>query len=102
MAVEVTDELVRHVALLARLALSSDQKRELKSHFEKVLAYVETLEELDTTGADSSHFSAAATNVYREDEKKHSLPVEKGLANAPQSRDSSFVVPRIIDNSGGA
>ena len=99
MPIEVTDELVRQVARLSRLALSREAERELKTHFQKVLAFVESLQELDTTGIDPSHFSVEASNVFRADEVKESLPVERGLSNAPQTRGSSFVVPSIIGDS---
>ena len=52
MQIQVTDELVRQVAKLSRLALSPDEERALKEHFEKVLAFVESFQHLDTSNVD--------------------------------------------------
>lgn len=105
MRIEVTDDLVAHIAHLSRLALSAEQSVELKTHFEKVLAYVESFQNLETAEVDPSHSPDGSVNVFRADEQRPSLPVEQGLANAPRVRESKFVVPRIIDDGddqGGA
>ena len=102
MRIEVTDGLVAHIAQLSRLDLSQEQAAELKEHFEKVLAYVESFQDLDTADVDPSHFSGGAVNVFRSDEVRPSLPVEQGLANAPSVHESKFVVPRIIDAAADA
>ena len=104
MQIQVTDELVRQVAKLSRLALSPDEERALKEHFEKVLAFVESFQHLDTSKVDPTHFSTDTFNVYREDEAKSSLDVTEVLANAPSTRAPYFLVPRIVDghDQGGA
>ncbi len=102
----MTDELVSQVARLARLALTTEERVEMKAHLEKILSFVESLQELDTTSIDPTHFSVATRNVWREDVVDPSLARELGLRNAPAARDGSFVVPRIIDSGadevGGA
>ena len=102
MEIDVTDELVRNVARLARLGLTPESERELKTHFEKVLAYVESLDGLDVSGVEASHFTPDTFNAVRADEKRDSLPTEIGLQNAPSAREQSFVVPRIVAGGGGA
>jgi len=101
MPIEVTDELVRRIASLSRIAISPEEERELKKHFEKILAFVSTFEELDTKGIDPTTFSVEASNVYREDVSVPSLSVEDALRNAPRKRDSYFLVPRIVGEFGG-
>jgi aspartyl-tRNA(Asn)/glutamyl-tRNA(Gln) amidotransferase subunit C len=100
---EITDELVAHIARLSRLAISPAEARELKGHFQKILHYVETLDTVDVSAVDPSIFPLSITNVFREDEPRPSLPVEEALRNAPASRDGFFIVPRIVaDASKGA
>jgi len=96
MGIEVTDELVRHIARLSRLAISDREVVELKEHFRKILAYIAALQELDTRDVDPSHFALEESNVYREDEPGASLPAGEVLRNAPQANPPYFVVPRIL------
>ena len=102
MAVEITDELVAHVARLARVGISAEEVRELKVHFQKVLEFVKVLDGLDLENVDPSSFPFSASNVFRSDEVSPSLPVEESMRNAPLSRDSFFLVPRIIAEAGSA
>jgi aspartyl-tRNA(Asn)/glutamyl-tRNA(Gln) amidotransferase subunit C len=106
MAIEVTDALVRHIAGLSRIAISPAEAAELKKHFEKILAYVAAFEDLDTSGVDPTFFSVEASNIYREDACRPSLPVTDALASAPASRPPYFIVPRIVADAaaggGGA
>ena len=100
MAIEVTDELVAHIAKLARLALPSGEIEGMKGHFRKILQYVEALDRLDVSGVDPSVFPLDTANVFRPDEAAASLPVEEALRNAPAARDGFFIVPRIIAGPG--
>ena len=101
MRIEVTDELVCRIARLARLELSPDQQAGLKEHFAKVLAYVETLGELDVEGGDVSHIAAASTADVRVDEARPSLPVDAATGGAPVAHEGCFVVPQIVDAAEG-
>jgi aspartyl-tRNA(Asn)/glutamyl-tRNA(Gln) amidotransferase subunit C len=96
MAIQVTDDLVRHIAGLSRLAISPAETAELKKHFEKILAFIADFQDLDTAGVDPSIFSVEAFNVFRADEVESSLSPEQVFQNAPAVRDSQFVVPRIV------
>jgi aspartyl-tRNA(Asn)/glutamyl-tRNA(Gln) amidotransferase subunit C len=102
MAIEITDELVAHIARLSRLALSPAEAAEIKGHFRKILQYVETLDALDLKGVDPSIFPLSTSNVFREDEVEPSLSVEDALRNAPASREGQFLVPRIVAEAGRA
>ena len=100
MAVEITDDLVKQIARLSRLAISGEEAADLKTHFEKILSFIAGFQALDTTGIDPSIFSSEASNVDREDETRPCLPREAALANAPQSDGTYFVVPRIVGGAG--
>lgn len=99
MAIEVTDDLVRHVAKLSRLAISPEEARGLKLHFEKILAFIASFQALDTRDVDPSIFSVERSNVFRDDVSRPSLSRQAALANAPGADATYFIVPRVV---GGA
>ena len=101
MSIEVTDELVARVATLSRLQLSDEEARGVKEHFEKVLQFVDDLQQLDLEGVDPSLFSLEASNVDRADEIKPSLSNADALRAAPRSDPPYFVVPRIVGEPVG-
>jgi aspartyl-tRNA(Asn)/glutamyl-tRNA(Gln) amidotransferase subunit C len=96
LSIEVTDDLVSRIAVLARLELSEDEARAMKEHFRKVLSYVAELQELDTRGVDPSLFALEASNVDREDVVRSGLSNAQALSAAPASEPPFFVVPRIV------
>ncbi len=102
MAIEVTDDLVCHIARLSRIAISQDDLKELVSHFERILAFVGELQSLDTRDVEPSMFSVESTNVDREDIVCASLGRTESLANAPESNGTFFVVPRIVGGGSEA
>jgi aspartyl-tRNA(Asn)/glutamyl-tRNA(Gln) amidotransferase subunit C len=102
MPIEITDDLVAHVARLSRLGISSTEALELKGHFQKILDFVKSLDALDVSGVDPSIFPLSTSNVFREDEVRPSLPVEEALRNAPAAREGHFLVPRIVAERAGA
>lgn len=99
MSIPVTDALVRHIADLSRLAISDHEVREIKEHFEKILAFISGFQALETEGVDPTFFSVEASNVYREDATRPSLPRDQVLANAPQSDGVHFIVPRVVGDA---
>jgi aspartyl-tRNA(Asn)/glutamyl-tRNA(Gln) amidotransferase subunit C len=92
----LTREEVLHVAQLARLALEPAEVELFTRQLNDILAYVEKLQELDTTGVTPMAHVIPVFNAFREDEVTTGLPREKALKNAPAREEGSFVVPRII------
>ena len=90
---------VRHVARLARLALSAEEEERFAAQLAHVLDYIERLQAIDVTGVEPLSFAgdAQADVAMRQDEPRPSLPREKVLAPAPQQDGRAFVVPRIIE-----
>jgi len=93
----ITKEEVEHVANLARLALSEDEKEALAAQLNKILEYADKLKELNTEGVNPTAHPLPVKNVFREDEVRPSLPVEDVLSNAPQREGDYFKVPRIVE-----
>ena len=98
MAVTIKD--VEYVAGLARLEFTNAEKDKLTLQLNKILEYMEKLNELDTTGVEPlSHVIEASSvggGMLREDKVAPSYPVEDMLANAPDRRDTFFRVPKVI------
>jgi len=94
---KITPEMVEHVAELARLELAGEDKRKMENQMVKILEYISLLDELDTSGVPPTSHVIDVENVFREDEVKPSLPVEKGMGNAPESVGTAFKVPKIIE-----
>ncbi|MCC5875632.1 MAG: Asp-tRNA(Asn)/Glu-tRNA(Gln) amidotransferase subunit GatC [Candidatus Sumerlaeia bacterium] len=87
---------VEHVALLARLELSEEEKVQYAGELSRILDYVEQLSELDTSGVEPTAHPLPIRDVFREDEQRPSLSNEEALANAPRREEGCFVVPQIV------
>ena len=96
MANRISDETIEYVGILAKLELSDSEKEAAKADMEKMLDYIDTLNELDTTGIEPMSHVFGVSNVFREDVVTNGDDREEMLANAPQRTEDSFKVPRTI------
>jgi aspartyl-tRNA(Asn)/glutamyl-tRNA(Gln) amidotransferase subunit C len=88
---------VEHVARLARLELSEGEKELFTGQMDAILAYVEKLNGLDTSGVVPTAHAVPMENAFREDEALPSIGVEMALANAPARAEGFFRVPKVIE-----
>ena len=93
---KITKEEVVHVAKLARLNLDEEAIEVYTKQLGDILTYMDTLNSVDTKDVPATSHAIFINNAFREDEVKASVSVERALANAPQSDDGSFVVPKVI------
>jgi len=93
---EVNDALVDKLAHLARLKFEAAEKEGIKNDLQKMIAFVEKLNEVDTTGIEPLLHMTDEINVLREDEVKGSISREEALKNAPLHDDRFFKVPKVI------
>jgi aspartyl-tRNA(Asn)/glutamyl-tRNA(Gln) amidotransferase subunit C len=93
---EVDDALVDKLAHLSRLHFDPNAKESIKNDLEKMIRFVEKLNELDTTGVEPLLHISGNVNVLRKDEVKDSVNREAGLKNAPIHDDYFFKVPKVI------
>ena len=93
---EVTDQLVDKLAHLSRLSFNDTEKVEIKKDLQSMIAFVEKLNELDTTGVEPLLHMGDAVNVLRTDEVKGSISREEALLNAPIKDGQFFKVPKVI------
>ena len=95
---EITKQEVEKVARLARLALTDIEKTAFAKQLSQILTHVETLKQYDTTGVEPTATVPGQVNVFRPDMARPSLSVDSAVANAPESTDGFFVVPKIIED----
>ena len=88
---------VEHVAQLARLALSDEEKQRLTEQLNAILTYMEQLNEVPTEGVEPTAHVLDLVNVFRDDTVRQTLSADAALANAPETAHDFFVVPRIVE-----
>jgi aspartyl-tRNA(Asn)/glutamyl-tRNA(Gln) amidotransferase subunit C len=88
---------VAHVARLARLALTDAELETMRAQLNAILAHIDALRAVDTTGIEPTSHAVPQFNVMREDEPRPCFPREVMLANAPDRSGDFFRVPRIIE-----
>lgn len=93
----VTVKDVEHVANLARLELSEEEKHKFAEQLTQILQYAEKLNELDTDNVEPMSHAVPHFNVMRDDEVKPSLDMEQIMLNAPDEEDGQFRVPAILE-----
>lgn len=93
---EVNDAMVDKLANLARLSFNDAEKQEIKTDLQRMIAFVEKLNELDLEGVEPLLHMSGEVNVLREDEIKGSVSREQALRNAPLHDDQFFKVPKVI------
>ena len=97
MANIISDETIEYVGILAKLELSEEEKEQAKKDMANMLDYIETLNELDTSGVEPMSHVFPVNNVFREDVVTNEDDRDEILANAPEAKDGAFVVPKTFD-----
>lgn len=96
LANKISDETIEYVGILAKLELSAEEKEAAKSDMEQMLDYIDSLNELDTTGIEPMSHVFPVNNVFREDVVTNGDGSSDTLANAPLMKEQSFKVPKTI------
>ena len=94
---DITKETVKKIARLSRLELKEEEVEQYARSLGDILSYAEKINEADCADAPFMAGAAGLKNVFREDEEKPSLAIEKTLRNAPDAKDRFFKVPKIIE-----
>lgn len=97
MANIISDETIEYVGILAKLELSDEEKEQAKKDMANMLDYIDTLNELDTSGVEPMSHVFPVNNVFREDVVTNGDDREEILANAPEAKGGAFVVPKTFD-----
>ena len=96
MAKMIDDETIENVCILAKLSLGEEAKAKAKQDMQKMLDYVEKLDELDTDGVEPLSHIFGDENVFRDDVVTNGDNKEAMLANAPKEKEGQYQVPKTI------
>ena len=94
MAVEID---IEHVARLARLALTDEEREQLRRQLPVILEHAAKVGEVAADDVPPTAYAIPRANVLRPDVRTESLPLQDVLANAPEVEDDRFKVPRIVE-----
>lgn len=93
---KIDQTLIDKLAKLSQLEFNPDSKAKMEEDLNKILAFVDKLNEIDTDNVDPLIYMNEETNKLREDEVGEHLPKEKALKNAPSKDSDYFKVPTVL------
>ena len=93
---KISREDVLHMAGLCRLAIDEADVDRFAGQLSNIVAYMDVLNEVDTTGVEPLYSTAEHPVLYRRDEASHARTREEILSNAPERDENYFIVPRIV------
>lgn len=93
----IDDKMIDHLAHLARLEFPGEKKEEIKTDLNRILQFIDKLEELDTEGVEPLVYMTEEVNVMRPDESRITVTHQEALKNAPDKDSDYFRVPRVVE-----
>lgn len=97
MANIITDETIEYVSILAKLELSDEERKQAGKDMERMLDYIDKLNELDTSSVEPLFHILPVQNVFREDVVTNGDGSGETLKNAPEEKGAMFVVPKTFN-----
>lgn len=97
MANRISDEMIEYVSILAKLELAGEERAAARADMDRMLEYIDKLNELDTEGVEPMTHIFPVTNVFREDIVTNGDKRQEILKNAPEQKDGMFKVPKTVD-----
>ncbi|MEY3845602.1 MAG: hypothetical protein RL293_2024 [Bacteroidota bacterium] len=94
---KITEELIDHIAHLARLEFQGEDKVSIQKDMERMIEFVDKLSEIDTANVEPLIFMSEEINRLREDEPKVTVSHEEALMNAPKKDSDYFRIPKVLD-----
>jgi aspartyl-tRNA(Asn)/glutamyl-tRNA(Gln) amidotransferase subunit C len=91
---------IEHVARLARLTLTEEEKAQLRDQLALILEHAAKVGEVAADDVPPTAYAIPRANVYRDDSPEPSIPQAEALSNAPEREDGRFKVPRIVEAEG--
>lgn len=93
----VTKDEIKYIAELAQLYFDDDELEKMREDMDNLVAFADTLSELDTKELEPLSHVQGSENVFDEDKLGKKQNLEELLANAPESKDDYFVVPKVVE-----
>ena len=94
---KVTDDIVKHIAHLARLEFKGEELEAIRGDMEKIIDFMDKLSEIHTENIEPLIFMNENVNVLREDVSNQTLTKENALSNAPKSDSDYFRISKVLD-----
>lgn len=94
---EITDDIINHIAHLARLEFEGEKKEEIKHDLANIIAFMDKLSEVETVGVEPLIFMTDEVNNLRDDIAQITISQDEGLKNAPQKDSDYFRIPKVLD-----
>ncbi|RFC54246.1 Asp-tRNA(Asn)/Glu-tRNA(Gln) amidotransferase subunit GatC [Brumimicrobium aurantiacum] len=96
---EIKDELIDHIAHLARLSFKGEDKAGIKNDMNNIIDFMGKLNEINTDNVEPLVFMSDQINVLREDVPKQTITHEEALKNAPKKDSDYFRIPKVLDKT---
>ena len=93
----ISDEIIEHIAHLSRLEFVGEDKNAIKTDLEKIIGFMGKLNELNTDNVEPLIFMSDELNRLREDVPSISISHEEALKNAPKKDSDYFRIPKVLD-----
>ncbi|MFO0971974.1 MAG: Asp-tRNA(Asn)/Glu-tRNA(Gln) amidotransferase subunit GatC [Phycisphaerae bacterium] len=97
MSAPIDEQVVRHIARLARLELSDAEVARYTRELAEVVAYMDQLSTIDTAEVVPTAHPLEVSNVWRDDEPRTPLGAAAALSNAPRAESGYFALPKVLD-----
>jgi aspartyl-tRNA(Asn)/glutamyl-tRNA(Gln) amidotransferase subunit C len=94
---QINQQLIDKIAHLARLEFNNDEKIRIEQDLNRILSFIETLNEVDTSSVEPLIYMSDEVNVLRKDEVIREISHEEALKNAPKKDSDYFRVPKVIE-----
>lgn len=94
---KITEEIVDHIAHLSRLKFDGQAKEEMRGDMEKIINFMDKLNEVDTENVEPLIFMSTEINNLREDIVETSLSHDEVLKNAPKKDSDYFRIPKVLE-----
>jgi len=94
---EITDKMIEKLADLSRLKFDGDQRNKMKADLEKMIAFVDTLNSVDTESGEPLIYMTSEPLELRKDIVGNELSQSEALSNAPSKDSDYFKVPKVLD-----
>ena len=94
---KITEEIVDHIAHLARLEFEGDKKQAIIQDMENIISFMDKLSEVNTDNVEPLIFMTEGYNNLREDVAVVSITQDEGLKNAPKKDSDYFRIPKVLD-----
>jgi aspartyl-tRNA(Asn)/glutamyl-tRNA(Gln) amidotransferase subunit C len=94
---KITEEIVDHIAHLARLEFEGEKKEAIRQDLENIISFMDKLSEVDTEGVEPLIFMTEEYNKLRDDEAVVTISQDEALKNAPKKDSDYFRIPKVLD-----